>query len=400
MVLNFLKQSYSSNISKFYIASFFEAMWFAGPVWILYFLANGLNLEQIGILISVLFITQVIFEIPSSVWADRYSRKNIMIIEMIFWLIGQIFFILDASFGYYVLGMIFLGLSNAFASGTESAIIYDTLLNLGREKEYNQIKSKTQGAFFLGRLVISVGGVLAYTYDHKLPFLLSIITSLTTIFILFLVKEPKFHKSSGAHLGQIREGMKFLLANDKVWLIVLVFSLMSATADILYDYYQPVLKLTELPILYFTYVYIGVNIASFIGAMSYDKLAGKLSSGKILAFYLSSVFVASIAFAEGKLIFILPLILLVSFCFGSHNVYVTSLINEIVPSSHRSTTMSIQSLINRIMLAILIVAVGWLADSFSVFWAMIFNAVIVLFAFTGFLFVKFKTRTNNAIIFK
>jgi MFS family permease len=396
-MFGFLKQSTASNISKLYWASFFEAMFFAEPIYILYFISSGLNLEQIGILISILFITQVIFEIPSSIWADRYSRKNILVIGMIFWVVAQIFF-LGNSFIFFVLMSIFSGISSAFASGTESAITYDTLLNLGREKEYDHIKSKIQGIFFAGRAVAVIIGVLAYTYDHKLPFLLSIITAILAVVILFLLKEPKFNKSSGTHLKQIKEGLKFLLANEKVWLIILVFSLISASSDILYSYYQPVLDLAGLPIIYFIYVYLGASIASLVGAASYTKLAKGLSNNKILVFYLLSVLAVSLGFAIGNLVLILPLILLLPFCFGSYGVYVTSLINEIVPSSHRATTISIQSLISRIMMGVLIIIIGRIANNYSIFWGMVFNAGVVLVAFVGFLYVRIKNRKLAKLI--
>jgi predicted MFS family arabinose efflux permease len=209
-----------------------------------------------------------------------------------------------------------------------------------------------------------------------------------------LVKEPEFHRSSGTHFDQIKEGFRFLLAIEKVWLIVLVFSLMSAASDVVYNYYQPVLDFAGLPVAYFTFVYLGVNIASFIGSMSYARLARKASLNKILAFYLAVAFTVSLSFAAGKLILILPLIMLLSFCFGSHGIYMTSLINEVVPSSHRATTMSIQSLINTIMLSVLIVIAGRIASSYSIFWSMIFNAGVILAAFMGFLFVKINGRSR------
>ncbi|MFA6097749.1 MAG: MFS transporter [Candidatus Paceibacterota bacterium] len=394
-MLDFFKQSYSSNIPKFYVAIFFDAMWFAGPVWILYFLSIGLNFEQIGILVGISFIVQAFFEIPSSVWADRYSRKNILIIGMSFWFVAQIIFLSANSFYFFIFAAIFQGLSNSFFSGTESAIVYDTLLNMGREKEYGKIQSKIHSIFFLGRIIISIGGVLAYSYDKKLPFLLSVITSLIAVFIFSLIKEPRFHKSSGTHFGQMKEGFGFLLANEKVWLIVLVFSLLQAAANILYNYYQPVFDLAGLPIAYFAVVYLGINIASYIGSMSYSKLANKLSFNKILAIYLLIAFLVSLAFAFGKLIFILPLVLFLSFCFGSFDVYITSLINKVVPSSHRATTISIQSLINTVMMSFLLIIVGRISNEYSIFWGMIFNAGVILFACVAFLYVKINNSKLN-----
>lgn len=222
--------------------------------------------------------------------------------------------------------------------------------------------------------------------------MLAAISSLIAILILLLIKEPEYHRSSGAHFDQIKEGLKFLLANEKVWLIVLVFSLMSATADVLFNYYQPVLNLAKLPVVYFTVVYLGVNIASFAGSMTYTRLANKLSSGKILVFYLLIAIGTSLSFAVGNLFLILPFILLLSFSFGTHGVYITSLINKVTPSSHRATTISIQSLINMIMLSVFMMLVGKTANDYSIFFGMVLNTAIVLIAFVIFLFIKINNK--------
>lgn len=392
----FLSLNYSSNILKFYLSSFFEALWFPLPVWILFFLVKGFNLEQIGFLISALFITQFIFEIPSSIWADRYSRKRILIVGTLFSFIASLIFFFGNSFLYFLLASFFMGLAGSFKSGTDSALVYDTLLNLNREKEYNKIQSNINGIYFLGRAIVAIIGPLAYIFNHEFPFLLAAISSLVTILILSLVKEPEYHKSSGKHFNQIKEGLRFLLANENVWLIVLVFSLMSAISDVLFNYYQPVLNFAGLSVVYFAFVYLGVNIASFIGSMAYTKLADKLSFGKILAFYLLIAVGTSLSFAVGNLFFILFFILLLSFSFGTHGVYISSLINKIAPSSHRATTISIQSLINMIMLSIFVVLVGKTANDFSLFGGMILNAAIGLFAFVGFLFVKINDKHKNS----
>lgn len=392
-----LKLDIDPNIRRFYLASFLEAMWFPNAVWILFFLASGLRLEQIGILISAIFFTQFIFEIPSSVWADRYSRKNILVIGMVFSFISDLVFFFGNSFYYFLIAAFFIGLSGAFRSGTDSALVYDTLVNIKREKEYGKIQSNINGIYFLGRAVSVIIGPLAYVYDHKFPFLLAAISSILTIFVLSLIKEPAYHKSSGAHFDQIKEGLKILLKNEKVWLIIFGFSLMSAASDILFTNYQPVLEFAGLPVVYFSLVYLGVNIFSFIGSMSYAKLAEKLSPNKILAFYLLAAIMVSLSFASGNLILILPFILLLSFSFGSHNAYITSLINALVPSSHRATAISIQSQINMLMLGVAVVVINKISNDYSIFWGMISNALLVSLAFVIFLSVKINNGKYNKL---
>lgn len=389
---------YASNIPKFYISSFFEALWFPLPIWILFFLAAGLNLEQVGILISAIFLTQFIFEMPSSIWADKYSRKQILIIGTFFSLLASLIFFFSNSFNFFFFATVLMGLANSFRSGTDSALIYDTLLNLGREKDYSKIQSNINGIYFLGRAVVAAIGPLTYIVNNKLPFLLAVISGLAAILILSLLKEAEHHKSSGTHLKQIKEGLKFLLINENVWLIILVFSSMSAASDVLFNYYQPILNLVKVPIFYFTFVYLEVNAASFIGSMTYTRLADKLSPGKVLAFYLLITVGASLSFAAGNLFLILLFILFLSFSFGTHGVYIANLINRATPSSHRATTISIQSLINMVMLSLFMVFVGKVATDYSIFWGMILNAVIASIALIGFLFVRINNRNNGKFI--
>ena len=367
-------------------------MSFPGAIWILYFLKIGLSLEKIGLLLSVLFLTQFIFEIPSSILADRYSRKGILIIGTIFNILSLVLFFSGNSFAIFLLAVIFSGIANSFNSGTDQALVYDTLLNLNKKNDYKKVRSNINGIFFLGRATNSVVSVLAFTINLRLPFVTSAIIGVMELFILFLTKEPKFHKSSGAHLSQIKEGLKFLLVNEKIWLIVLVFSLVYAASDILFTNYQPVLELAGLPVLYFGLVYLAVNVFSFAGSMFYSCLEKILSANKILAYYLFASFFVSLAFASGNLLFILPAILVLSFSFGTYDVYITNLINQIAPSSHRATTISIQSQMSILVLGITIVIVDKIASDYSMFWGMIFNAGIILVVFIGFLFVKIKGR--------
>ncbi|MBU4141871.1 MFS transporter [Patescibacteria group bacterium] len=391
-MLEFLKQSLESNINKFYIQSFLGALSFPGAIWILYFLKIGLSLEKVGLLVSVMFLTQFIFEIPSSILADRYSRKNILIIGTVFSILSSILFFSGDSFAPFLLAVIFSGIYASFISGTDHALIYDTLLNLKRENDYKKIQSRIRGIYFLGRAISSVLVVLVYAINYKLPFLIGAVIGLLILFILVLIKEPTFHKSSGAHLDQIKEGLKFLLSHENTWLIVLVFSSVYATSMILFTNYQPVLDFAGLPILYFSLVYLAVNIFSFAGSMLYPRLEKILSINRILAYYLLVAFFVSLAFSSGNLIFILPAILALSFSFGSYNVYITSLINKITPSSHRATTISIQSQISMLIIGIGIIAVNKISSDYSIFWGMILNAGIILIASVGFLFVRFNNR--------
>ncbi len=391
-MLEFLKFDYNFNIKKLYLASFFEALWFPLPIIIIFFLDSGLNLSEIGILTGAMMLTQFVFEIPTSIWADKYSRKWILAMAMLVSFAAEMIFFLKNDFLYFLLANILYGFSLALRSGTDSAITYDTLLNLEREKDYAKIQSTTQGIYFLGRMVVAIAGTFAYTLNHKLPFLLSAVASIITAGIFYLLKEPKYRKSVGTHFEQVKEGLKFLFSNDNIWRIIIIFSFISGASDVLFSFYQPVMNLAQVPVIYFSLVYLGVNIFSFAGSMTFSKFQNKSDFNKILVFYIISVIVVSFVFTSNVLPLILVAIFLLSFCFGSYYVYITCLINKIVPSSHRATAISIQSQMYLIIFSFFIIVAGKIASDYGIMWSMLVNAFVGIIALVAFLSAKINNK--------
>lgn len=385
---SFWKIGLESNKRKFYLISFFEALWFPLPVFILYLMASGMNLGQIGILLSMMVLAQVIFEIPSSVLADKYSRKKILLIGGIFLFLSNLILYAESSFEYFSAAMFFMGLSAALRSGTDSAIVYDTLLNLGKERMYGKIQSKIMVCFFWSRIVASVAGTFAYFLDSKLPFIMAVFSALALVLVLSRLEEPKFNKSANGHLNQVKEGIRLLVNEKSIWLVVLTFSLMLATSDVLFYNYQPILNSTGLTVLYLSFVYVGINISSSMGSMLYPYILRKIGRVKLLAVYLFTVVFCSLAFMTKNLLLALLFIALLSFNFGNEFTYITDMINRIVPSSHRATTISIQSQLYLLLFSAIIVVVGKISEYYSISHGMAANLLIAIMATAMFFHVR------------
>lgn len=101
----------------------------------LFFLHRGISMTQIFYTSVIWSATQLLFEVPSSYMADKWGRKNTIILGVFF---SFLFYVL-LLFAYDVLvfygAFICLAISYAFISGTDEALIYDTSKELGREKE-------------------------------------------------------------------------------------------------------------------------------------------------------------------------------------------------------------------------------------------------------------------------
>ena len=129
--------------------------------------------------------------------------------------------------------------------------------------------------------------------------------------------------------------------------------------------------------------------------MSYSYLEKKFSQKKILVFYLFVTVFCSLAFMTKDLALILFFIALLSFNFGTQYIYITGLINKIVPSSHRATTISIQSQLYLLLFSVIIVMVGKVSGELSIFYGMAINLFFVSIAALLFFYNNFRKAVGK-----
>ena len=110
-------------------------------VWVIFLLERGFSLAEVGTAEGVYHITSMLFEVPSGMAADLFGRKRTLILSGIVGMCSAVFMTLEGFRGFVYCGMIFSALSLNLASGTEEALIYDSLLEAGREGSYKKVWS-------------------------------------------------------------------------------------------------------------------------------------------------------------------------------------------------------------------------------------------------------------------
>ena len=132
-----------NNIIKLYLLRGF--LWFmvSMPIIVLFFQENGLTLMEVMILQSVYSFTIAITEIPSGYIADYFGRKNSLILGTILTFCGYLIFSNFSSFEIFVCAQIIIALGGSLMSGADSALMYDTLLEIEDEKQYTKVEGRT-----------------------------------------------------------------------------------------------------------------------------------------------------------------------------------------------------------------------------------------------------------------
>ena len=164
-------------------------------VWVLFLLGRGYSLAQVGIAEGVFHVTSMLFEVPSGMVADLYGRRRTLLFSGAAGILFSLFMALDGWHGWIYLGMVFSALQCNLLSGTESAMVYDSLLEGGCEKRYKKVWANMS---VLGRIARSVSCAMspvAILLGYQYTYLVMGILSFGLILTAAGMREPQYRKT-------------------------------------------------------------------------------------------------------------------------------------------------------------------------------------------------------------
>jgi len=289
---------------------------------------------------------------------------------------------LGHNFAQFIVAEIFFALAISLTSGTASAFMYDTLVELKEEQNYKRILGN---AIFIGMIALAVsnvlGGLIAkidlrYTLYASIPFFALLIP------VSLSLHEPTRHKLI-FQKGYIREIFKImkvaLIENEKLrWLILYSGIVYSFNQSALW-LYQPYFKLSGLDIAYFGVVFASFQVVAAISSKYAHRLEKKLGQKYSLVMLIFLVSGSYFLMSNFIFLFSFSFSFLRQFVRGFKNVVVADYINKLTTSDMRATVLSAESFVGRLLYAAIIPIVGWLADIYSLAQAMTVLAFTTLF---------------------
>jgi MFS family permease len=124
--------SIESNIWKLNADRFIASFWLFAPILVSYYEANGLNASEVYLIQAVFALALAFCEVPTGYFSDVVGRKAALIIGAILIPAGIATYALTSSFWGFVLAEILLAIGLSLRSGTDSALLYDSLLEMKR----------------------------------------------------------------------------------------------------------------------------------------------------------------------------------------------------------------------------------------------------------------------------
>ena len=197
----------------------------AMPIIVLFFQEHGLSLTEVMIIQAIYSLSVAMFEIPSGYIADLFGRKHTIVLSTIFSFSGYLVFSFFGGFYAFAAASTLVGIGGSLISGSDSALLYDTLLETGDKKTYTKIEGRNYAIGNFSEATAGIlGGFLAVSsiylpiYEQTGILFLSIPIALTLVEPT-MHEENKIERSYKAIFGVVKFAM---VENAKLrWLIII-----------------------------------------------------------------------------------------------------------------------------------------------------------------------------------
>lgn len=357
------------NIKKFYIYSIFKDALIIGPIITLYLLSKNLSMTEIMTLQGIFSFSIFLLEVPTGAVADRFSRKISLFLGFIFIIFGIITYILGQSFLIFCLAEFLFSVGFSFKSGADSALLYDSLLELERESDFNEIYGKGQSNVFYVQAFGSIIASLIYTIHPDLPFILSSIFMLCAGITALSFKEVRIKEDDEASLKYfelIHSSAKFIINHRKilgVTIFAMVFYIFFRNA---FWYYTPFFKAVNIPVAMYGVLFFIFNITAAFFSKRVDWFIKKTNKKTLIALNLLLI-LSFLGLSILKTPLAVIFILLQQMCRGLYKPILNKYVNKHTPSKNRATVLSFISLVTSLSAAVSLPVAGLLIDYTNVF---------------------------------
>jgi MFS family permease len=386
------------NISISYVYNFLMQLNITSAIWVLYLAFKGMSLIEIGILESIYHITGLLFELPTGAIADVYGKKFSVVFGRIISVLSCILMITSNGFWGFAIAFILSSASMNLNSGAAEALVYDSLKEIGEEDKYKKIWGNLAFVISIAQgLAVLIGGILAdikFLYAYILGTILQIGAMIASYFFKEPPVEKAYEKPEGnLIINQVTTSIKVLKERRVVLYLILFSALVGSLQTTVFFYSQKYFSDMS-----FTKTSIAIICASssLIEAVS-SKYAYKFEQLLKLKGTLISIAAINILALMG-LAFIKSLavifFMLTSITGGLAFTIFSDYINSRIPSQHRATILSFDSLCFSVFMICVFPLFGVLAEKID--FSITFGIIALLYI-PVMIFLMLKLRKHKEI---
>ena len=372
--LSFSRDDYEANIWKSYVFQFLYSFQLWWPIWVLYLTDyRGFSLTQVGTLEALFWLVIILSQVPTGAIADRFGRKTSLMLAGGFTTAAILVFGIAANYWIVLVSYVAWGVGLTFSSGADSALVFDSLKAVGRERDYQRVAGIGWGALSLGTLAgLLAGAPVAAATNLAVPVVLSAVTCGLAIVVAASFAEPPIHEGERPGYRElIVASGRTIWRSPSVRSMLLLAALLMSSINATIIFSQPFLDQHDVSLRLLGVAQTPMRIAGIIGALAAYRLTASLGLRWTLV-GTALITTASYALLGGwDSVFAFSATVTILLANGVIAPATTDYLNQRIPSAQRATILSARQLIASIIIAAFLPGLGAIADRVSlraVFW--------------------------------
>jgi len=317
---------------------------------------------------SITYISAALLDVPTGIFADRLGRKRTVVLGALAGVVYAIFYALGGGLGYWflALGGFFEGLSRAFYSGNNNALLHNMLADEGMEQEYHVYSGKLRAMFQVGLAASAIVGGLLATWSFTYVMWLSVIPQAICFLISFhLIDNKRTGELSTTLIAHLKEGFVSFVHNANLRLLSIDSILGYGMGETSYQF-QPAFFNVLLPLWAVGIARSLSNVAAVISFHFSGKVINRFGAINTLFWgeiYNKVLNFAALLFPTGVSPFMLSAS---SLTFGTGSVASDTLMQKEFTDAQRATMSSLNSFLGSLFFGVFAFITGLFVDKLGV----------------------------------
>jgi MFS family permease len=385
------------QVTKLYLSSFLKNQTYFTPIMILFLQFHHLSYSEIFWVFTIGSIVSFLAEIPTGVFADFYGKKKSITIAKIGIFSSFVIFGFSKTFWMFILAQIVYELGNSFRTGSETAYTYDYLKQNPENPSYTEVKGKQKYYARVGEGIASaVGGFIAASLGYNAVFFIAAIPAFVNVINVLNWERIKERESNKIGL---RDSIKHtknsvceIACNKSALRITINIMIFTAVLVAMQKFIQPYMINANVPVEWFGIIY-AISLILTALAVRYSYLVENRFGGRQTINWLTFLAFIPALILGFKFVSLIGvgLFFLIVIIANIRSPIANNEFHKKVGSENRSTTGSILELSKSFGKMIILPAVGYVAEIFSIYTAILILSIILLLS--GLLF--YIKKDNN-----
>lgn len=363
----FFENKLENNIKNIYIFKFLKWFLIVSPITYVFYQENGISPTEIMTLKAIYSLSVSIFELPSGYIADHLGRRKTLIYSSILAFIAFSLYSFSNNFYHFVIVQLFLGLATSLSSGTDSALLYDTLSELKKNKSYKKNERNILSIESFSEATASILGGLLATVNMRYNIYFETFFIFVSIIFSFMIVEPHTKKIAKPSIRDSYNSLKLCSQqNINLKWFVLYSAIISSSTLTFASLIQPYLKFVGVEVAMFGIVWASLRYSVTIFSFFTAKIENYLGEVYSLMSFITIIFISYMLISLVDSKFGVLIFFLIYFARAFNKPILKSNINDLVTSDVRATTLSITSFVTNIIFSALAPLLGYVTGKISI----------------------------------